>query len=242
MADDQQRPFAPPSAPPLPPAPPGTDPVSVPPWRRPAPAPELAARHDDGWWDRLYADDTDTGPAEDWWDKPLEPTPGVPGVPPVPIPQMCTHPQPHPVHAQPTNELVAYWCADCGTQLDVPEPAREPRRRLPAIKTGAVDQRAEQVRQHLHVEHRTWVLLYNGSAAGLGWAFGLVDLFGGWITGCGRDYSVTTALLLGSGIVVLLGQVLDRRTRGWWGPLPWICRAPLASAVLALGLYAPASL
>ncbi|MFI8853663.1 hypothetical protein ACIGW3_26205 [Streptomyces sp. NPDC053499] len=30
---------APPPAPPLPPAPPGTDPASLPPWRRPAPAP-----------------------------------------------------------------------------------------------------------------------------------------------------------------------------------------------------------
>ncbi|MFE0875368.1 hypothetical protein ACFW4X_10870 [Streptomyces smyrnaeus] len=189
----------------------------LPPWRKPA-RPAEAAAHDDDWWDRLYADDTDTGPADDWWNKP-----------PVPQTQTCTHPQAHDVHAQPAGEL------------DAPE-APEPRRRLPALTAGTVDQYAEQARQHLHFEHRTWVLLYNGSAAALGWAFGLVDLFGGWIADCGHAYSVTTALLLGTGIVVILGQFIDRRTRGWWGPLPWICRAPLASAVLALGLYAPASL
>ncbi|SES03786.1 hypothetical protein [Streptomyces qinglanensis] len=217
MSSDGQQP---PLAPEMPPAPAGAD--NLPPWRKPAPEP--ADRHDDDWWDRLYADGTDTGPAADWWTRPPEPPEAE-----LPVPRPQTSAQP-----QPVEELTA--------DPDTPEPAPEPRRRLPTIKTGAVDQRAEQVRQHLHVEHRTWVLLYNGSAATLGWSFGLVDLFGGWITDCGRDYSVTTALLLGSGIVVLLGQVLDRRTRGWWGPLPWICRAPLASAVLALGLYAPASL
>ncbi|MFF1834183.1 hypothetical protein ACFVXE_08250 [Streptomyces sp. NPDC058231] len=33
----------------------------------------------------------------------------------------CEHPHPHAVHARPTGELVAYWCADCDTQLPVPE-------------------------------------------------------------------------------------------------------------------------
>ncbi|WP_202234470.1 hypothetical protein [Actinacidiphila reveromycinica] len=67
-----------------------------------------------------------------WWepkkDIPATPAPGgikwINGVPhhvPAPKPKECEHPNPHAVHARPTGKLVAYWCEDCETQLDVPE-------------------------------------------------------------------------------------------------------------------------
>jgi hypothetical protein len=95
---------------------------------------------------------------------------------------------------------------------------------------------------YLDLAPRTRVLLYNGAAAGLGWAFGLVPLFERWITSCQHDTGhISAALVLGAGLALACGILIDRRSRRWWGPLPWICRIPTASAVLALALYAPAS-
>ncbi|MCY0957694.1 hypothetical protein [Streptomyces sp. H27-H5] len=54
------------------------------------------------------------------------PTPAPPwnhspqGTPP-PAGSGCLHRTPHEVRAQPTNQLVAFWCADCQTQLPVPD-------------------------------------------------------------------------------------------------------------------------
>ncbi|MFD4315034.1 hypothetical protein [Streptomyces sp. NPDC058548] len=52
-----------------------------------------------------------------WWDqdKTLRAYPARPEATP------CAHPSPHEVRAKPTGTLVAYWCAACETQLDVPE-------------------------------------------------------------------------------------------------------------------------
>ncbi|RPK58103.1 hypothetical protein EES44_24535 [Streptomyces sp. ADI96-15] len=47
--------------------------------------------------------------APNWW----EPKPVIAAA--------CQHPNPHEVRAKPTGQLVAFWCADCETQLDVPE-------------------------------------------------------------------------------------------------------------------------
>ncbi|MFJ7592501.1 hypothetical protein ACIQZO_35050 [Streptomyces sp. NPDC097617] len=38
-----------------------------------------------------------------------------------PVAETCEHPNPHEVRAKPTNELVAYWCSGCETQLEVPD-------------------------------------------------------------------------------------------------------------------------
>ncbi|MFD5552039.1 hypothetical protein ACFWJQ_35560 [Streptomyces goshikiensis] len=84
-------------------------------------------------------------------------------------------------------------------------------------------------------------LLYNVGAAGAGWAFGLVPTIGGWIAACGRDYSISAALVLGGGICLGVAAFWDRRTRHWYRPLAWVARIPLAAAVTALALYAPAS-
>ncbi|WP_327419709.1 hypothetical protein [Streptomyces sp. NBC_01233] len=83
--------------------------------------------------------------------------------------------------------------------------------------------------------------LFNVGAGVAGWAFGLTPTFGGWIGDCGRDYSISAALVLGGGICFGIAAFWDRRTRHWYWPLAWIARIPLASAVTALALYAPAS-
>ncbi|MFD5322123.1 hypothetical protein [Streptomyces sp. NPDC127098] len=84
-------------------------------------------------------------------------------------------------------------------------------------------------------------LLYNGSAAGAGCFTGLVSAVHGWIEDCGDDYSIGAALSLGVMVIAAAAVVVDMRSRGWWPPLAWIGRIPLASCVLALGLYAPAA-
>lgn len=83
--------------------------------------------------------------------------------------------------------------------------------------------------------------LFNVGAGAAGYAFGLTPTLGGWIADCGRDYSISAALVLGGGIAFGIAAFWDRRTRHWYGPLAWFARIPLASAVTALALYAPAS-
>ncbi|QKV70008.1 hypothetical protein HUT13_15420 [Streptomyces harbinensis] len=87
---------------------------------------------------------------------------------------------------------------------------------------------------------RTRVLLYNGAAAGVGYLPGGVSLVTGWMQDCGEEYSITAALILGL-LIVTGTAVLDWRLRAWFQPFRFVVRIPLASAVLALGLYAPAA-
>lgn len=82
--------------------------------------------------------------------------------------------------------------------------------------------------------------LYNASAAGAGWALGLYDQFAAAIADCG-DQSISGALVLGFGSCLLLAHVWDRRTRHWWPGLAWAARVPLATAIVALALWAPAA-
>ncbi|MDP9608855.1 hypothetical protein [Streptomyces demainii] len=88
---------------------------------------------------------------------------------------------------------------------------------------------------------KTRALLYNLGAAGTGWAFGLVPFMSDSIADCGRNYSISGALVLGLGGLAVVAHFWDRRTRHWWGPFAWVARIPLASIVTALALYAPAS-
>jgi hypothetical protein len=83
--------------------------------------------------------------------------------------------------------------------------------------------------------------LYNVGAGAAGWAFQLTPTIGGWIADCGRDYSISAALVLGGGICLGIAVFWDSRTRHWRGGLDWVARIPLASALTALALYAPAS-
>jgi hypothetical protein len=120
---------------------------------------------------------------------------------------------------------------------DTPAPAKA-RPRPPAAPV--VGPAVEHLRHaYGQVPGRARALLYTGSAAAGGWAFGLPQRFELWITQCGHDTGTAGALVLGAGMVLACGVLIDRRTRNWWGPLPWLCRIPLASTLLALALYAP---
>ncbi|GGZ23630.1 hypothetical protein GCM10010387_16030 [Streptomyces inusitatus] len=81
---------------------------------------------------RVEVPDRDGHRLPDWWapKKDITPPPQptgdsvkwINGVPHhVPAPDPCEHPAPHEVRAKPTGMLVAFWCADCETQLDVPQ-------------------------------------------------------------------------------------------------------------------------
>ncbi|MQS99036.1 hypothetical protein FF041_02120 [Streptomyces jumonjinensis] len=96
-------------------------------------------------------------------------------------------------------------------------------------------------------EPRPWLsggtrrLVMNGLAAGAGYQVGLLGLIGDAIESCGEDYSIGGALVLGTGVCLVIAHVWDRRTRHWHWSVAWAARVPLASAVTALALYAPAS-
>lgn len=84
-------------------------------------------------------------------------------------------------------------------------------------------------------------LVYNVSAAAVGYFYGPTRMVGGWIESCGQQTSIGGALVLGGGICLLTAHFWDRRTRHWMPGLAWVARIPLASVITALALYAPAS-
>lgn len=84
-------------------------------------------------------------------------------------------------------------------------------------------------------------LLYSASAAGAGYLLGLEPLLADVIAECGREASIGAALVIGLAVTGLIAHLWDRRTRHWWWGLAWAARIPLASAVTALALWAPAS-
>ncbi|MFI2215136.1 hypothetical protein [Streptomyces sp. NPDC020141] len=90
------------------------------------------------------------------------------------------------------------------------------------------------------ISDRTRRLLYNVGAGVVGYIYGPTDTFGRWIESCGRDYSISGALVLGAGLCAVTA-IWDSRTRHWRAGLHWFARIPLASAITALALYAPAS-
>ncbi|WP_030262061.1 hypothetical protein [Streptomyces violens] len=77
-------------------------------------------------------------------------------------------------------------------------------------------------------------VLYNASAAALGWGLGAAQPLEDLISTCGREYGRTGALVLGAAVVIAIGVLIDHKTRHWWPPLAWMCRIPLATASLAL--------
>lgn len=99
----------------------------------------------------------------------------------------------------------------------------------------------ETAKARVALSPKTRSLLYNAAAAGTGYVFGLVPFLSHSIADCGRNFSISGALVLGCGGLTVVMHVWDRRTRHWWGPLAWAARIPLASIVTALALYAPAS-
>ncbi|MFF1957984.1 hypothetical protein ACFVWX_13460 [Streptomyces sp. NPDC058220] len=159
----------------------------------------------------------------------------------------CEHTNPVEVRAQPTDELVAYLCRNCDEQLEVadqegpaggevrwlqPQPGYYPP--LPAVLPAVQKTPAA-------LSPKTRQLIYNAGAAGAGYGFGLLDLFARAINDCGTETGIGGALVLGIGSCLLIAHIWDRRTRHWWIGLAWAARIPLATAITALALYAPAS-
>lgn len=189
----------------------------------------------DDWWDRLYADSHTRpdspppvaprlpdwrkgktadlrGPDPDRRDKAAKPVPAAPAD-----------------DDQDEPDEDEGW-ADVDDKPDAPvAPGRRPR---PAARKQAHT-------AYLGLPARSRAALYTGTAAAAGYALGLVPLMNGWITNCGNDTSPKSAVILGVVLTTACGVLIDHSTRNWWGPLPWLCRIPLASAILALCLYAP---
>jgi hypothetical protein len=116
-----------------------------------------------------------------------------------------------------------------------PQPGYWPRPHVPAVLTQPRQRAATAV------SPRTRKFLYNASAAGAGWLLGLYHQLATAIADCGTHYSISGALVLGTGACLLIAHLWDRRTRHWWGGIAWCARIPLATALLALALYAPAA-
>lgn len=107
---------------------------------------------------------------------------------------------------------------------------------------GAV--RLGKQRQQIHtaytgLERRTRWLTSTGASAGLGWALGLEPALHSLLVQCQHDTGDTTAPVIVGLALVTAGALIVWRTTNWWPPLAWACRIPLASALLALALYAP---
>lgn len=116
-----------------------------------------------------------------------------------------------------------------------PQPGYWPRPHIPAAVTRTWD------RSETAISPKTRSFLYNASAAGAGWALGLYHQFAWALNDCGTSTGISGALVLGIGGSLLIAHVWDRRTRHWWPGIAWAARIPLATAMLALALYAPAS-
>lgn len=191
-----------------------------------------------GWWDDLYDD------AHDDHHSPDRPPRAAPRLPDWRRGQTVDLRGPDPDEPQdslkePAADLDAKTDGDEPDNWeDVPDthdPAAHP---TPRARPGRAAARRAQA-TYADLAPRTRWLLYNGTAASAGWGLGAVPLMSGWITACGHDTSTTGALALAVGLIATAGALIDRRTRHWWPPLAWACRIPLASALLALALYAP---
>lgn len=202
----------------------------------------MTATQTDDWWDRLYPDDTSTGRPQarpvskaqtrlpDWWE--AKPDLAVPAEDDeeAETEEEYTEEEPDD-NSEPEGEdnndqadettpqnswfiwKTGYW--------PTPTPAKLPAR--PALSDG------------------TKRLLYNASAAGAGYYAGVTPTIGDLIESCGQETSIGGALVLGAGICLGIAVMWDSRTRHWYRPLAWAARIPLASALTALALYAPAS-
>lgn len=219
----------------------------------------------DDWWDDLYGDE-DAAPADVPGPRrvavPAAPADRLPfwwtgegvklgdeqdGVDTEPVPEPCEHPETLEVHNG-YGELVAYLCPACDAQLPAPEADEDEAEPQPyeqlAASARSMGRRASgwlpAGATGITLNPRARRLLYNGSAAGLGWYLHIGPPIKHLLEECGREAGIGASLIVGVGICGAAAVLVDRRTRHWWPPLAWVCRAPLAAAVLALLLYAPA--
>ena len=199
----------------------------------PATTPPPHAPDPDSWWNELYADEQPPArrPAPripDWW---RGPTTELPEPEPEPEPQSEPDDEPEPENSGQKPESEDESAAP--GRFD-PQPGYWPRPHMPAFIDHTRD-RAEEIT----LSPRTREGLYNATAATTGWALGLYHPLAAAIADCARQASTSGALTLGIGSTLLIAHVWDRRTRHWWPPLAWCARIPLATAVLALALWAP---
>lgn len=175
------------------------------------------------------------GRLPDWWRSKLEQMPD-PAPDPTPAPDWWDD-----LYADDTRAQADAADADTDQEDDTaqaagpwwtPQPGYYPQFHAPAFITDQPSRPA--------LSAKTRAGLYNGAAAGTGWALGLYDQLAAAIADCGEQ-SIGGALVLGVGACLLIAHVWDRRTRHWWPGLAWAARIPLATAVLALALWAPAA-
>lgn len=164
-----------------------------------------------------------TARPRDWLDELLD------GGPPAPKPASEPDDEPRQEPEEEPNE-------DAG-QADQPrafqpQPDYWPQPHAPAFITEANARPA--------VSAGTRKLLYNATAAGAGWGLGLYQEFADAIADCGQQ-SIGGALVLSAVGILLIAHLWDRRTRHWWPGIAWVARIPLATALLAVALWAPAA-
>jgi hypothetical protein len=186
------------------------------------PTPAAPARGD--WWDRLYDDTPDHHGAT----QPRRlriPTIRRPDTRKPPATETVPEqPGPGPDHADPQ------W--EDAPPADETTPA--------AVARGRRDPAREWQAGWSQIQPRMRWFLVNAACAAMGWGLGLVPLLSGALADCGHQSGTTAALCLGVGFV-LATAIADgyARAHAWWPPLAWAARIPLASAALALALYAP---
>lgn len=214
----------------------------------------------DDWWAALYGEPVEAevpeprpsaagGRIPDWWTG--ERVVLGPVDTPEPEEAVCSHPEPLEVHDA-LGVLIAYLCPGCDKRLPVDtaedadaEAEPEPYERLAAGARSAGWQASGWLpagAKGIDLNPRARRLLYNGSAAALGWYLHLGPAIKHLIEACGREAGIGASLVIGVAVCAAARLLVDRHTRHWWPPLAWACRAPLATAVLALLLYAPASI
>ncbi|MGA5497757.1 hypothetical protein ACPCSP_25675 [Streptomyces cinereoruber] len=203
----------------------------------------------------------------------------------VPAATLCSHPAPHAVRAQPTNKLVAFWCEDCATQLEVPpgydeleEVTAGPEKAADGEEEAEEDDRGEQGGKGIakvpaairarwngsfggrvysrpayrsgpapklsliqiwgRTSPKTRHLLYNGTALGVGFWFGVPQWFTAEVAYLDATYDSWTEpyVCLWYGIAVGIWAI-DHRTGRWLPPFALIGRIPLISMIFGVLLY-----
>lgn len=197
----------------------------------PAPPPSPPADTSDAWWNELYPDDDDEVPAK--VRRVRIASPRLPNWRKGEVVDLDKADPDDPEADDEEEEAPPDWEEDTADPDDpaarTPGAVRNPGR-LGARRAAAA---------YMDLPPRTRWLLVASAQAGAGWFLGLEPAMTGWIATCRHDTgSATTALILGAGMVAT-GAYAAHRTRLWWPPLAWACRIPLASALLALALYAP---
>ncbi|WP_199570573.1 hypothetical protein [Streptomyces murinus] len=175
----------------------------------------------------------------------------------------CDHPNPHAVHARPTGELVAYWCEDCETQLEVPDPDEEEGdeeeadggvsakiRRYWSLRGNGAKVYARPTYREPKAPKQSlleaWAGmrpttrhgLYNGTALAIGFALGVPQFFTAETAYLVETYHSWTAFYVVIWYGVALGiWMFDRKSRSWLPPFALMARVPLVSLVIGVALY-----